>query len=211
MPRARTVLLAFLLLAPGLPAQQVVDRIVARVEDEILTLSEMRELGRFQELMGSRPGNDQELLRQLIEQWIVNTEATAGRFARPQPEEVEHQLAALRGQFASLDAYRARLQQLGLSESAVRRLVERQLYFSRYLDYKFRPAAQVELAEVEAYYRDELVTRLKERRQAVPPLDEVEDQIRELLTQRKITERAARWLEESRQRTRIEMEPAPQP
>ena len=196
---------------PGLCAQQVVDRIVARVEGEILTLSEMRELGRFQQLLGSPSAGKGELLRQLIEQWIVNTEATASRFARPAPDEVQRQLAAIEKDAGSPEAFRVRLRELGLSETALRRLLERQLYLARYLDYKFRPAAQVEPAEIEAYYRDDLAPRLRAGGKGVPPLDEVQEQIREVLTQRKISERAARWLDESRQRTRIEIEPGAVP
>ena len=215
-PVLRLLLAAMLFLTgqawtPVPQAQQVVDRIIARVEGDILTLSELRELGAFQQLAGERPANNEQLLRQLIEQWIVNTEATAARFPRPQPEEVNRQLADLQKGFASAEAWRARLRELGLTESAVRRLVERQLYLSRYLDYKFRPLAQVDSAEVEAYYRDELVPRLTARIQTVPPLTEVEEQIREVLAQRQISERAARWLEESRQRTRIEIQPGATP
>lgn len=192
--------------APVLRAQQVVDRIVARIEGDILTLSEMRELGRFQELLGGRAASDAELLRQLIEQWIVNAEATATRYARPSAEEVERANARLEKGFASPEAYRARLRELGLSEPAVRRHLERQLYLSRYIDYKFRPAAQVEAADIEKYYREELVPPLEARQQPVPPLEKVEEQIHELLLQREISRRAAQWLEESRQRLRIEME-----
>lgn len=213
MRRATFILGLFLTLAwaPGLRAQQVVDRIVARVEGEILTLSEMRELGCFQQLMGSPSAGKDELLRQLIEQWIVHTEATASRFARPAPDEVQRQLAAIEKDAGSPEAFRARLRGLGLSEAALRRLLERQLYLARYLDYKFRPAAQVEPAEIEAYYRDDLAPRLRAGGKHVPPLDEVQEQIREVLTQRKISERAARWLDESRQRTRIEIEPGAVP
>lgn len=192
---------------PGLAApQQVVDRIVARVQDDIVTLSEVRELGSYQQLVQDRAASDDRLLAQLLEQWIVNAEATAARFPRPSEAEVNGELNRLEKQFASPDAYRARLQQLELSPTAVRRLVERQLYLTRYLDYKFRPAAQLDAAAIEKYYREQLVPLLAARGQAAPPLESVQDQIRELLVQREISERAARWLEETRSRLRIELQ-----
>jgi hypothetical protein len=187
-------------------AQQVVDRIVARVEDDIITLSEVRELGRYQELVQGNPVSDDQLLAQLIEQWIVNREATAARFSRPSEAEVDRELERLEKQFASPEAYRDRLQQLGLSAAAVRRLVERQLYLSRYLDYKFRPAAQVDSGAVEKYYREQLVPAVVARGLVAPALESVEDQIRELLTQREISERASRWLEETKSQLKIELE-----
>ena len=186
--------------------QQVVDRIVARVEDDIITLSEVRELGRYQELVQGNPASDDQLLAQLIEQWIVDREATAARFPRPSEARVNRELERLEKQFASPEAYRDRLQQLGLSAAAARRLAERQLYLSRYLDYKFRPAVQVDSGAVEKYYREQLVPALVARGQVAPALETVGDQVRELLTQRGISERASRWLEETKSRLKIELE-----
>ncbi|MCL4523554.1 MAG: hypothetical protein M1451_06540 [Acidobacteria bacterium] len=200
----------FLACAPVLRAQQVVDRIVARIEDDILTQSEARELGRFQRLMNgdspakSLPGED-ELIQRLLDQWIVRTEATAARFPLPAKEEVQREVERLAAQFGSADAYRARLRELGLTAESVTRHIERQIFLARYLDYKFRPVAHVENAQVEAYYRDELAPQLRRRGQEIPSLENVEGQIRELLTQREISARAAKWLEETRARLRIEI------
>lgn len=187
-----------------LSAQLVVDRIVARIEDDIITLSEVRELGRYQQLIEGRAGSDDRLLAELIDQWIVNSEATAARFPRPIEAEVNRELDGLEKQFASPEAYRARLRELGLS-AAVRRIVERQLYLVRYLDYKFRPAAQVDAEAIEKYYREQLTPQLTAAGQTVPPLDSVEDEIRELLTERQIGERTSRWLDETRSRLKIEL------
>lgn len=188
-----------------LTAQQVVDRIVARIEDDIITLSEVRELGRYQQLVEGRAGSDDRLLAELIDQWVVNSEATAARFPRPIEAEVDRELDGLGKQFASPEAYRARLRELGLSAAAVRRIVERQLYLMRYLDYKFRPAAQVDAEAIEKYYREQLTPQLTAAGQTVPPLESVEDEIRELLTERQIGERTSRWLDETRSRLKIEL------
>lgn len=188
-------------------AQRVVDRIVARLEDDIITLSEVRELGRFQQLVEGRSASGEELLRQLIEQWIVASEATASRFPRPVETDVNREMARLEQQFPSLEAYRARLRELGLADDTVRRLLARQLWLTRYLDYKFRPATQVADAQIERYYREELAPRLAAGNQAVPVLEQVREQIREVLTQRDINQRVERWLEEARPQLRIEVEP----
>ena len=210
--RARILIFALLVVMAGTPAaraQQVVDRIVVRVEDDILTLSEVRELGRFQQLVNGsgqeNPAGESELIEKLIDQWIVFTEATAARFPKPAKADVQKELERFAAQFGSADAYRARLQELGLTAESVARNVERQIYLAQYLDYKLRPAAQVESAQVEKYFRDELVPELQKRGQEAPSLESVEGQIRELLTQREISARAAKWLEETRARLRIEI------
>jgi hypothetical protein len=213
--RVKNLIFALLVLVAGTPAaqaQQVVDRIVVRIEDDILTQSEMRELGHFQQLVNSpgtgaqsrMPGED-EIIGRLIDQWIVLTEATAARFPKPAKADVQTEFERLAAQFGSADAFRARLQELGLKAESVARQVERQIYLARYLDYKLRPAAHVESAQVEKYFREELAPELRKRGQEAPSLENVEGQIRELLTQREISTRAAKWLEETRARLRIEI------
>jgi hypothetical protein len=207
MRRAILIFVLLLALAPPLLAHRVVDRIVARIEDDIIVLSEVRELGRFQQLVEGRSVAGQKLLEQLIEQWIVSTEAEAARFPRPAAADVDRELVRLEEQSGGAQAFRGRLRTLGLSRDAVRRQLARQLWLSRYLDYKFRPAAQVDDAQVERYYRTELAPNLTARGEKVSPLADVREQIRELLIQRDITARAGRWLEETRPRLRIEIQP----
>jgi len=190
--------------SPGQP-QQVVDRIVARVDDDIVTLSEVRELGRYQQLVDGCSEDERKLLDQIIDQQILTREAAAARFAAPSEADVDRAVAALEKNFASPEVFRARLKSLGLSSDAVRRLVANQLYLARYLDYRFRPAVQFGAEEIEKYYREQLVPQLAARGQAAPPLESVADQIRELLTQREISDRAGKWLEEARMRVRIEI------
>ena len=83
-------------------------------------------------------------------------------------------------------------------------LVE-QLYFSRFLDFRFRPAAQIDQKQLDTYYNDEFAPQLKARNQTVPPLDDVEDTIREVLIQRAITDRATQWLNDTRSRLKIDV------
>jgi hypothetical protein len=199
-------LFLFLACAP-VAAQRVVDRIVATVEGEPVTLSELRELARFQQLAGGGAASEKELLDRRIEQWIVFTEAQASGFARPAATDVEREMNRLARPFPSAEAFGARLRELELSEAGARRLVELQLYLARYLEAKFRPAAQIEQEAVEAYYRGEFTRALAGRGQAVPPLADVGERIREVLVQRDITERAGRWLDESRKRLRIQIRP----
>jgi hypothetical protein len=210
--RAGKLILGLAILVAGTPAaqpQQVVDSIVARIEDDILTLSEVRELGRFQQLANSdkekRAAAEDELIAMLIDQWIVNAEATASRFPQPTSAEVQQGVERLAGRFGSAEAYRARLRELGLTEQSVTRHVARQIYLSRYLDSKLRPLTRVEDAQVEQYYREELAPEMRKRGQEAPALESVDGQIRELLTQREISARAAKWLEETRTRLHIEI------
>jgi hypothetical protein len=80
-----------------------------------------------------------------------------------------------------------------------------QIYLERFLDYKFRPAAQVDEEQIEEYYNGDFTKQAQAHGQAVPPLDEVHAEIRHLLTERIITKRSAQWLDDTRTRLRVEI------
>lgn len=182
-----------------------IDGIAARIEDDIITDSEVNELAAFQQLVDNHSKSREELIRELADQWIVRQEATAVKYGQPSAEDVDRAYQELVKQFRSLEEFKQRCAALGLSESAARRMLEQQLYLSHFLDHRFRPAAQVSPEEIEAYYEKEFVPQLKARNGTVPPLDEVEDTIREVLIQRAINERAEKWLDDTRERLKIEI------
>jgi len=195
-------------LAAPRPAQEIVDRIVARIEDDIITLSEVRELAAYQQLIDGRAESDDRLRSELIEQWVINNEATASFFPAPAASEVDREVARIAGRFPSQQAYGERLAALGLSPEVVRRMVTREIYLARYLDYKFRPSIQVSEDDIAKYYREELIPALTAKGEKNPALNTVSDQIREVLVQRGIDDRAASWLDQTKSRLKIEFEAA---
>jgi hypothetical protein len=191
--------------AGGADRGQTVDGIAARIEDDIVTESEVSELSAFQSLVDGRPKSRSEVIQELADQWIVRGEATTARYPEPSARDVDIAYAQLQKQFPSPDAFKSRYAAEGLSDAAVRRLLAQQLYLSRFLDFRFRPAAQVSDEQVAAYYKNEFVSQLQKRGDAVPALEDVEDTIREVLVQRAISERASAWLDDTRMRLRLEV------
>lgn len=210
-----TALLALaLLLAPAaMFAQVVVDRTIARVEGDVLLLSELRELGQFQQLVEGQPQPDDKRFNELIDQWIIEHEAQTAGFSQPTDAEVASSRQKLIQEIGGEAEFHSRATSIGITDPAIDRQIRRALFFSRYVDYKFRPAAQVENDAIDKYYKDEFVPRLQSKSQTAPPLDSVRDQIRELLVQREISARAEQWLAESRSHLKIEnfLNAAPKP
>jgi hypothetical protein len=187
------------------PGPQTVDRIAARIEDDIIMESDVRELAGFQELVDGHSKPRGELIRELAGEWIVRGEADGAKYPGPTNDDIGNAYTRLAGQFASPEEFRKRMAAAGLSETAVRRMLGQQLYLSRFLDYRFRPSAQVDQKQIETYYQEEFAPQLKGRGQPVPPLDEVADTIREVLVQRAITDRANQWIDETRAGLKIDV------
>jgi parvulin-like peptidyl-prolyl isomerase len=216
--RNATITFVLLLASAGVPwefsgsatlqSARVVDRIVARIEDDIILMSQVRELGAFQQLVDGHAESDDKLLQELIEQWMVETEATASHFPQPAQSEIDRELTRLKEHFANPEEYASRLNDLGLSAAQVRQLLSRQIYVERYVDYKFRPSVQIQPSDIDAYYQKELLPDLAKNNQPAPHRAEVEEQIRELLIQRGISDMTVKWLDDAKARLRIEIETA---
>jgi hypothetical protein len=185
-------------------AQETVDRIAARIENDIILLSDIRALSRYQQFLDGKSETDAQILDRLIDQWIVRTEANVSRFPQPTAPEIERSVERVRKSFTSTTEYEARKKQIGLSDSDVREMAAAQLYLSNYLDSRFRPGVQIDPKTVEDFYQKSLVPLAKGRGQEPPPLDVARDSIQEALVQRGINDQADQWLIESKARLHIE-------
>lgn len=206
MFRAGIVFLAGALLAlyvAPLHAQEIIDRIAARVENDVILLSDVRALGRYQQLVDGRSESDTQILDRLIDQWIVRNEAEAAQFPHPQDPEVNSAAEQLRKSYAP-EEYEARKKQAGLADADIRKMLVAQLYLNNYLDSRFRPAVQIDANAIEEFYQKSIVPRARTRGQAAPSFDASKDYIQEALVQRGINEQADRWLKESRARLKVE-------
>ena len=204
MARPRTIFFALALLflaAAAARPQEVVDRLAARIESDIILRSEVRQLGAYQQLLDGKRESDAQLLDRLIDQWIVRTEAEASRFPRPAAADVEREVEKLKKALPAGQEFGG-----DLREADLRSLVAEQLYLSAYLDSRFRPAVQIEPQAIDDYYATTLVPQARIRGETPPPLESVRESIRELLIQRGINEQADRWLKERRARLHVEKE-----
>ncbi|HYT21757.1 MAG TPA: hypothetical protein VEW05_16205 [Candidatus Polarisedimenticolia bacterium] len=196
----------FMTTAPAFSAsQEIVDGIAARVENDVILLSDIRALSRYQQFLDGKSETDSEILDRLIDQWVVRTEADVSLFPHPYETEIERELERLRKSFASEEQYETRRKQSGLSEAEVRSIVASQLYLSNYLDSRFRPSVQVDSKAIEDFYASTILPQAKARGQEPPTLDAAHDFIQEALVQRGINEQAEKWLKESRARLHVEI------
>ncbi len=199
-----SLILAVLMASKAVLSQEVIDRVAARVENDVILVSDVRALGRYQVFIDGKSESDAQLLDRLIDQWIVRNEASAARYPQPSDEEVQRSLARLKRSFSSPAEFEDRRRQSGLSSEELLAMVKSQLYLNNYLDTRFRPSTQVEEKDVEEFYKERVVPRAESRGQTPPTLADARDFIQEALVQGAIDEQAGRWLKESRSRIRVE-------
>ena len=138
----------------------------------------------------------------VINQRLIAQEAKKLPTVAPTEDEVKAELARLIGFFPSQSDFYERLNRVGLGESSarLREIVEQRVRINKYIDFRFRSFTVVTPQEVEAYYRDIYVPRL--RRQSpgriVPKLEAAAKVIERELTDSKIESDTDEFLEEAR-------------
>ncbi len=187
----------------SLAAQEVIDRIVARVENDVILQSDVRLLAHYQLLVNGKSESDTAILDRLIDQWIVRSEATVAHTHKPSDADIDAAVQRLQQSFANRPDYEARRKLADLSEAEVRALTADQLYLDNYLDSRFRPSVRVDEQAIQTFYQDAVLPRAKARGQNPPSLDAAHDYIQEALTQDGINAQADQWLKESHARVHI--------
>lgn len=190
------------------PAAGRVDRVLAVVNGEPITLSEVVEA------IALTPGTEppptlEETLERLIDARLMEHEARRYLQQPPSDEESEATLRALMDRFATAEDYRATLRRLGIAEDYLRKRIRRELTVDRYVDRRFRPLVQVAQRDVEEYYRTVLLPDLDAGSPAT--LEDVEGLIRGILEERDLNRRISAWVDELKSSASIVRLPLPEP
>jgi hypothetical protein len=189
-------------------AAQVVDRLVAIVGEQAITLSDVRAARAFGLIEMPAGAADEALVDKLVERELMRAEIE--RFGMPQPpaEALDGRVRVVRGRFASGEAWTSAMETCGLSESRFRAWVADDWRIEQYLQQRFDAAAQPTDEEVQQYYQSrerEFTTDSGRPR----PFEAVRDEARRRLTEVRRRGLVADWVAGLRRRTDVVLLPAP--
>jgi peptidyl-prolyl cis-trans isomerase SurA len=161
-----TLLLAATLFLPAAaPAGNLVDRVVAVVNDDVITYSELEEEAgpTFDKIRQEAPPDQvdatiekarKDILRNMIDHKLL-----LQRAAKRQVEVSDHELNAaldriLEQNGITLEQFREQLAAMGLAEEKYRTNLRDQILRTKLLSYEIRSKVVITNEQVEAYYRD---------------------------------------------------------
>jgi hypothetical protein len=201
---AFVLLFAALFLPPRRAAAEVIDRIIATVNGRVILQSDWDEALCYEALLTNRTpaqftdDDRRAVLDRLIDQELLREQMKSAEFPHVTDAEVAARVAAARKQYpqaASDDAWQSLLAQYHITEKDLLAHVQQQIDVMRLVDARLRPAVQIDSKSIEAYYRDQFVPKLKQSGASEVPLAEVSARIRELLTEKKVSELLVSWLQ----------------
>jgi hypothetical protein len=194
-------------------AADVLDRVVASVGYAAITASDVEQEYRFERLLDGQwpaPAPDAAALARVRER--LTYQILLSREEDPSPADqaecekaAVERLATLRKGFPAPEAFQAAVHDLGMTEAEIVARMAQQNLMLRLVDQRLRPAASPSDAEVAEYYLQIFVPEFQKKNPgaAAPPLPEVENQIREVLTEKHIDELLDQWIEELKPGNRV--------
>ena len=202
---------AFCLLPSPARGQEVVDRMVAVVNDrELITYSDLLWQLALQPnvpLENPRQEDLRRALELLTDQRLILEEAEKLPSAAPTDQEIQDEEKRVIGFFPSQSVFIDRLARVGLGEDATqfREIMQDRVRIQKYLDFRFRAFTVVTQGDVEAYYRDTFIPRF--RRQApgrtIPELKDVYNRIQSEMVENKVESDTDDFLEQARSSAQI--------
>ncbi len=181
---------------------ELVDRVVAVVDDDPILLSDVRRAVALGMAEGQPEEDAHELERHvldgLIDQRLRLHEVERYDFGPLPSAEIDLQVESIRSRFSDPAAFERQLLRLGLDEERLRQLVARQLRVLIYVEQRLAPRVFVGSEDVRAYYEGGLATELAERGLEPPPLAEVSGQIHDLLMEVGLNEEITAWTRQLR-------------
>ncbi|HEV2988179.1 MAG TPA: hypothetical protein VG759_07045 [Candidatus Angelobacter sp.] len=213
MKTAFHCVLLLLALSPLWGQAEVVDRMVAVVNKQIILQSELEQVARVEFLLQGRPldqltdGEMQKVLDRMIDQDLLQQQIAQPMVPDPTGEEMAAHLREVRSQIPGADAndkWQALLAAYGVGERDVARQLLLQIRVLRFIDLRFRGLVNADKTAIAAYYQEKLLPELRQQGASEPPLNEVSDRIGKIIVEQRIDELLNDWLQTLRAQAHIE-------
>src|SRR5215217_1044241 len=193
--------------SPPAPKTVLQDRVLAVVDEDPILASDAErviKLGLEQPNPGEADAQfRRRVLNALVEERLRFHEIDRFGFEQVPVDEIEKNVAKIRARFPDDAAFQKALREVGLDVKKLRQLVARQLLVFTYVDERLGPRVFVGLDDINRYYRTVLTPEMQRQGKAVPPLEDVREDIREVLKQQRLTQEVEKWTQELRDKADV--------
>lgn len=171
---------------------EVLDRIIAVIDNTfIITLSDIRKERAIQTALGSKPGQDDEILDALIERHLIDVQVDQYR-------EIEIDSTAVDARLEAIGSPR------DISRAELREAIVGELRRFEFLVQRFRQFIRVTDEEARRYFEDVVAPELRSKGAPIPETEEGLALARPNVIAEKMNQEVSEWLRELRRRSNVE-------
>lgn len=186
-----------------------IDRISAVIDRQVITLSEVNQMVtiRFFPRTSGRTNDEyrHDVLEALIAQSLRYRDVERFGAQDIPKDSIEARLTEMSSRFSSPAEFAAAVSSVELTMDEVRALVKRQLQVEAYIQERFSPLVFIPNEEIETYYRGPWSEQRRARGLAIPPLEQVRDEIRTLLKSERLQTEIDKWTAQLRARANVDV------
>ncbi len=197
------VLLMF--FSPFVVHAELIDRVVASVNNEVITLRELNQAVSFNAGLSASAQNEQKLraetLEGLINRRLLLQEAFRIRFVEVSDQDISAEIKKLKERLGSDSDYTRFLSLLDSTEEQLGRMLSERLLVQRFVEKKIGLFVRVSSEEAENYF-DDNPDAFKGKR-----FLEVQKAITAAISERKLEQQTAQYLDELKTRAEIRINP----
>ena len=186
---------------------EIIDRIVATVNGHAILQSHWEDAIRYEAFIDGRPpgkvtSDDRKAtLDRLIDQELLREQVQASYIEPAKTAAVDERIREVRKLYPGSEAeqsWQMTLQRYGIQEKELETRIAQQLELMQLVEARLRPGILIDSHSIEIYYAEKLVPQLKKSGAKEVPLAAASTQIKELLTQQKVNDLLASWLQNLR-------------
>lgn len=178
----------------------LLDRVVAAVNNDVITLSELQQAVAFNAAVGGKGSGsrlEMETLQGIINRRLLLQEAYRLKVAEVSEQDIAAEVVRLRERLGTEAAFREFLARIGMTEAQLEKLLGERLLVERFVEKKIGLFARVNRDDVQAYFRDH-PDEFRDKRFA-----EVQKQITARLSEQKVSQQLDQYVDELRSRAFI--------
>lgn len=200
-----------------LPAERgdIVDRIAATVNGELILQSDVEEEERFTRLYpyGDAEGKspDEQALTRLIDRTLIlqqlngfpQTPVTDQEITKEENDLRKDLPACANADCTSDKGWQKFLAADGFTEEELRDRLRQRARVLRFIEQRFRSAVRISDKQISDFYTNTMLPEYAKQHAAAPPLDTVHDRVQEVLLQQQVSSMLDEWLKTLRESGRV--------
>ena len=198
-----TCLLLALFSLPSGAQAELLDRVVASVNNEVITLSELEQAVNFNVALGGNNGDKlrAETLEGLINRQLLIQEAYRLKFVEVSDQEIQAEVEKLKNRVGPGKAFAEFLARLDMTEQQLGRILGERLLVEKFIEKKIGLYVRVSRDEAQDYFNNHPAEFRNKSFQ------EVQKTITAMLTGRKLEQQTAQYLAELKGKADIRINP----
>lgn len=181
---------------------EAIDRIVAIVDEDPILFSEINQMIGLGMMTVEEGETEADLHRRILDTLIENRlrfrEIARFGFSEVPFELVDDEIFEFRERLGGAGGFDKRLEGLNLGLEELRQFIAQRLMTLIYVEERLGPRIFVDLEDIQDYFEAVLKPEMERTGQEIPPIQEVREQIRAVLRERRLNEQIEVWTQELR-------------